>query len=217
VIKLIGIEKSYPGKHGRIHVLRGIDAEFPTEESVGILGANGAGKSTLLRVIAGTERPNFGRVIRSGSISWPIGFAGSFAISLSGAENLRFVCRVYDADIDRVTEFVAAFSELGPALNEPVRSYSTGMRSRLAFALSMAIDFQTYIVDESLAVGDAAFYAKCEAIFDERRTRSNILLVSHSREMIARYCSRAAVLHQGKLAMFDSVDEGYDYYMSTRG
>ncbi len=216
MIELIGVEKSYPGKHGRIHVLRGIDAQIPSDVSVGILGANGAGKSTLLRIIAGAERPNYGRVVRSGSISWPLGFSGSFATSLSGAENLRFVSRIYNADIERVTEFVSQFSELGPAMNEPVRSYSTGMRSRLAFALSMAIDFQTYIIDESLAVGDADFYAKCEAIFEERRQRSNILMASHSPETIRRYCSKTGVMYRGKLTLFDSVDEGYDFYMSNR-
>jgi capsular polysaccharide transport system ATP-binding protein len=214
MIELENVSKSYPGKQGRIQVLRDVNAHIPTGESVGILGANGAGKSTLLRVIAGAERPNYGRVRRTGTISWPLGFSGSFAISLTGEENLRFVCRIYDADIDQVTAFVEDFSELGSAMREPVRNYSTGMRSRLAFALSMAIDFQTYIIDETLAVGDADFQAKCEAIFDQRRERSSVLMASHSIDMVKRYCTRAAVVYRGSLRMFDDVDEGHAYYRS---
>lgn len=213
MIELVDIEKTYPGRKGRIHVLNGINAVFGTGESIGILGANGAGKSTLLRIIAGAERPNYGRVTRSGSISWPLGFSGSFSTSLSGAENLRFVSRIYGADHEEVTDFVTEFSELGRAMNEPIRSYSTGMRSRLAFALSMAIDFETYVIDESLAVGDAAFQAKCEAAFNERRARSSVLMASHSIDMIKQYCTRAAVLNQGQLTMFDDIDEAYHHYL----
>ena len=212
MIEMINLEKSYPTKHGRIHVLRDVNARFETGESVGILGSNGAGKSTLLRILAGAEHPNFGKVVRDGSMSWPLGFSGSFSTSLTGAENLRFVCRIYGADIDEVTDFVEEFSELGPAMRQPIRSYSTGMRSRLAFALSMAIDFDVYVIDESLAVGDAAFQAKCEAEFDKRRERSSVLMASHSIDMITRYCTRAAVLHRGTLRMFDTVEEGHEYY-----
>jgi capsular polysaccharide transport system ATP-binding protein len=212
MIELCNIEKSYPTKQGRVHVLRDISARIETGESVGILGANGAGKSTLLRIIAGAEHPNFGRVVREGSISWPLGFSGSFSSSLTGAENLRFVCRIFNADIEEVTAFVEDFSELGKAMRQPIRTYSSGMRSRLAFALSMAIDFDVYVIDESLAVGDAAFQAKCEAEFDKRRERSSVLMASHSIDMIKRYCRSAAVLHHGTLRMFETVDEGHEYY-----
>lgn len=212
MIELVNLEKSYPSKHGRVHVLRDINARFETGDSIGILGANGAGKSTLLRIIAGAEHPNFGRVVRTGSISWPLGFAGSFSTSLTGAENLRFVCRIYGADIDAVTAFVEDFSELGKAMNQPIRTYSSGMRSRLGFALSMAIDFDVYVIDETLAVGDSAFQAKCEAEFESRRARSSVLLASHSVDMIKQYCNRTAVLHRGTLSMFDTVEEGYEAY-----
>lgn len=215
MIHLRDIEKSYRGKSGPIRVLRGATADFPRGVSTGIIGANGVGKSTLLRIIAGAERPNYGKVIRSGTVSWPLGFSGSFAGSLSGEENLRFVCRIYGADIGEVTEFVADFAELGKAMKEPVKSYSSGMRQRLAFALSMAINFQVYIIDEALAVGDASFQAKCQDIFDRRRADSDVIMTSHSIEMIKQYCSRACVLHGGELTMFDTVDEAHDHYQKV--
>lgn len=212
MIELVDVEKSYRGKHRRIPVLNGITATFDTRDSIGILGHNGAGKSTLLRLVSGAERPNHGLIRRTSTISWPLGFSGSFSASLSGAENLRFVARIYGADIDEVTRFVADFSELGRAMEEPIRTYSTGMRSRLAFALSMAIDFEVYIIDEALAVGDSAFQAKCEAIFAERKARSSVIMASHSIDMIKQYCTRAAVLHGGRLKMFDDIDLAYAYY-----
>lgn len=215
MIRIRDIEKSYRGKSGPIRVLRGATADFPKGRSTGIIGANGVGKSTLLRIIAGAERPNFGTVTRTRSVSWPLGFSGSFAGSLSGSENLRFVCRIYGADIDEVTDFVTDFAELGPAMKEPVKSYSSGMRQRLAFALSMAINFQVYIIDESLAVGDASFQAKCQDIFDRRRADSDVIMTSHSIDMIKQYCSRAAVLHGGELTVFESVDEAHDFYIEA--
>jgi capsular polysaccharide transport system ATP-binding protein len=213
MIELTDIEKTYKGKHGRIHVLRGVTATFPRGDSIGILGQNGAGKSTLLRVMCGTERPSWGTVRRHVTCSWPLGFSGSFSSYLTGAENLRFVCRVYGADIDEVTDFVAEFSELGPSMYEPVKTYSSGMRSRLAFSLSMAVRFQVYVIDEALAAGDVAFQKKCKKIFDDRRSGSDIVMVSHSIQMIKEYCTRAGVLYGGKLTMYDTIDEANEVYM----
>lgn len=213
MIELIDIEKTYAGKQGRIHVLRGVNAVFPRGESVGILGQNGAGKSTLLRIMCGTEGASFGHVRRDVAVSWPLGFSGSFAGNLTGAENLRFVCRIYDADIAEVTEFVAKFSELGISMHEPVKTYSTGMRSRLAFALSMAIRFQVYVIDEALAAGDVAFQRKCNQIFHERRAGSDVIMVSHAIQMIKQYCTRAGVLNGGKLTMYDTIDEANENYL----
>ncbi len=213
MIELIDIEKTYQGKQGRIHVLRGVTSTFARGESVGILGQNGAGKSTLLRIMTGTERPSFGKVRRHVAVSWPLGFSGSFAGSLTGAENLRFVCRIYGADIEEVTDFVTEFSELGPSMHEPVKTYSTGMKSRLAFSLSMAVRFQVYVIDEALAAGDVAFQRKCKKIFNERRAGSDVVMVSHSIDMIKEYCTRAGVLHGGKLTMYDTIDEANEVYM----
>jgi len=213
MIELIDIEKTFQGKQGRIHVIRGVTATFPRGQSIGILGQNGAGKSTLLRIMCGTERASFGKVRRHVTCSWPLGFSGSFSGSLTGAENLRFVCRIYDADVDEVTDFVSSFSELGSSMHEPVRTYSTGMKSRLAFSLSMAVRFQVYVIDEALASGDVAFQRKCKKIFEERRSGSDVVMVSHSIDMIKEYCTRAAVLHGGKLTMYDTIDEANEVYM----
>lgn len=213
MIELIDIEKTYAGNHGRIHVLRGVNAVFPRGQSIGILGQNGAGKSTLLRILCGSERPSFGRVRRHVACSWPLGFAGSFSGTLTGSENLRFVCRIYGADIAEVTDFVASFSELGPSINEPTKTYSTGMRSRLAFSLSMAIRFQVYVIDEALATGDVAFQRKAIKMFEERRSGSDVIMVSHSIAMIKQYCTRAGVLNGGKLTMYDTIDEANENYL----
>lgn len=215
MIELIDIEKTYHGKQGRIHVLRGVSATFPRGDSIGILGQNGAGKSTLLRIMCGTERATFGSVRRHVAVSWPLGFSGSFSGSLTGAENLRFVCRIYGADIEEVTDFVSGFSELGPSMHEPVKTYSSGMKSRLAFSLSMAVRFQVYVIDEALAAGDVAFQRKCKKIFEERRSGSDVIMVSHSIDMVKEYCTRAGVLHGGKLTMYDTIDEANDVYMQV--
>jgi capsular polysaccharide transport system ATP-binding protein len=163
--------------------------------------------------MCGAEGPSFGQVRRHVSCSWPLGYSGSFAGSLTGVENLRFVCRIYGADIAEVTDFVIGFSELGSSINEPVKTYSTGMRSRLAFGLSMAIRFQVYVIDELLAAGDVAFQRKCNAIFAERRAGSDVIMVSHSIHMIKQYCTRAGVLNGGKLTMYDTIDEANEYYL----
>ncbi|MFW2829714.1 ABC transporter ATP-binding protein [Sphingomonas sp. ID0503] len=213
MIELVNIEKSYRKKAGgRRQVLDGISATFERGHSYGLIGNNGAGKSTLLRIMGGAERPNYGVIRKDVQISWPLGFSGSFNGSLSGLENLRFVCRIYGADIPAVTEFVHDFAELGKSILEPVKTYSSGMRQRLAFALSMAIDFEVYLVDETLAVGDAAFQAKCHREFEARRAHSDVLLTSHSPQMLEEYCTRGAVLHEGRLTMFDSIKDALDYY-----
>jgi capsular polysaccharide transport system ATP-binding protein len=152
-------------------------------------------------------------VRRHVAVSWPLGFSGSFSSSLTGAENLRFVCRIYGADIDEVTDFVTDFSELGPSMHEPVRTYSSGMKSRLAFSLSMAVRFQVYVIDEALVAGDVAFQRKCKKIFNERRSVADVVMVSHSIDMIKEYCTRAGVLHGGKLTMYDTIDEANEVYL----
>lgn len=214
MIELINVDKRYRrGKFGAFNtVLRDVNARFHKGHSYGILGANGVGKSTLLRLIAGSEQPNRGRVLRDVTVSWPMGFTGSFNAQLTGIENLRFVCRIYGRDIDQVADFVADFSELGAAMHEPVSTLSSGMRQRLAFGLSMAIDFETYIVDESLAAGDKAFQEKAFRAFDARREFSDVLMTSHSLFMIKQFCTRGGVLHGGSLTIFDTVDEAAEFY-----
>jgi capsular polysaccharide transport system ATP-binding protein len=212
MIQLRKVTKTYPGPHGRIVVLDQLEGMFPSGESVGILGRNGAGKSTLLRILGGAELPDAGKITRKGRVSWPIGFAGGFSPSLTGEENCRFVARIYHADVKRVVAFSEQFADIGEHFEMPVRTYSSGMRARLAFGLSMAIDFDVYLVDEVTAVGDTRFQERCHAAFEERRKRSSLIIVSHSLQTLRDYCKRCAVVHRGRLHFFDSVDEANTMY-----
>lgn len=212
MIELRDVCKSYETAAGPNCVLDHVSIRFPARTSVGILGYNGAGKSTLLRVIGGAELPDCGQIIRRGNVSWPIGFAGGFNSSLTGEENCRFVARIYGQDIDRVVDDAQAFAEIGNYFTMPVRTYSSGMRARLAFGLSMAIDFDVYLVDEVTAVGDKRFQEKCRDAFDERRERSSVIIVSHQTRTLKEYCQQFAVLRDGRLALFDDLGEAAEYY-----
>jgi capsular polysaccharide transport system ATP-binding protein len=212
VIELSDITKAYATRTGSNVVLDRISFSFPPRTNIGILGKNGAGKSTLLRVIAGTEQADSGSIKWRGLVSWPIGFSGGFNGSLSGEENCRFVARIYGADLDEVVGFTMDFAELGEYFYMPVKTYSSGMRARLAFGLSMAIQFDAYLVDEVTAVGDANFQAKCRRAFEERSDRSSVIIVSHQMSTVRDYCKRCAVLKNGKLLVFDSVDEASAEY-----
>jgi len=206
------ISKAYPMRHGMNRVLNDISLTFPTGENIGILGRNGSGKSTLLRILAGIEQPDAGEIIRRRRVSWPLGFAGGFNGSLTGEENTRFVARIYGADVPRVSRYAWDFSELRDYFYMPVRTYSMGMRSRLAFALSMAIDFSVYLIDEVTAVGDKPFQDKCRNAFRERRERSSVILVSHNLGTIKQFCDSCAVLIDGRLQMCNSIDEAQQRY-----
>ena len=198
MIELSRICKSYSLPRGnRKDVLRDASIIFRPGVNMGILGLNGQGKSTLIRIISGSELPDSGTIKRKGRVSWPIGFTGGFNGSLTGRENLRFTCRIYGADIREVTNFVETFTELGPYMDMPVKTYSSGMRSKLAFGLSMAIGFDFYLIDEAWSVGDASFQAKAEKVFKERKARSTLIVVSHSVATIRKNCDSAAVLHDG--------------------
>jgi capsular polysaccharide transport system ATP-binding protein len=212
VIELRNVTKLYRTSAGPHLVLDDISIRFPALESVGILGKNGAGKSTLLRIIGGAEAPTAGQVVRHGRVSWPIGFSGGFNGSLSGEENCRFVARIYGEDVDRVIDETRAFAELDEYFYEPIRTYSSGMRARLAFGLSMAIDFDLYLVDEVTAVGDSKFRARSQQAFAERRKRAALIMVSHQIATLREYCTRCAVLDRGALTMYDTVDEAEAAY-----
>jgi len=212
MIELHDVGKRYRTRSGWRPVLRGVGLRVARGEKVGIVGRNGAGKSTLVRLIGGTEAPDSGRVTRSMSVSWPLAFAGGFQSSLTGLDNLHFVCRIYGADYTRARAFVEDFSELGADLREPVRHYSSGMRARLAFAMSMAVEFDCFLVDEVIAVGDARFHDKCRRELFERRSDRALVIVSHDAHFVRERCSRAYVLHEGRLHAFESVDEALARY-----
>ena len=214
MIEFRNVYKSYKLKNSHKIILKDISFKFPEKKNIGVLGVNGAGKSTLLRLIAGTEFPDSGKIIRSGHYSWPLGFSGSFHPTLTGIENLRFACRIYGADIKEVTEYVEAFSELGRFIHEPIKTYSSGMRSRLAFALSMAIDFDVYLVDEIMGVGDKGFQDKCRAAFKEKSEKSSIIMVSHDMNTIRDYSDVALLLTGEHLEIHEDVDKAIEMYNS---
>ena len=212
MIALQNVTKTYPTLHGINVVLNDITAVFPRRRNIGIIGRNGAGKSTLMRLISGSECPDSGAILRRCRVSWPVGFSGGFSGSLTGAENTRFVARIYGMDVETVAAFAHAFSEVGEYFYMPVKTYSSGMRARLAFALSMAIDFDVYLVDEITAVGDSQFQKKCRTAFEERRERSTLIIVSHDMATIRSYCDSCALLRNGKLHFYDTLEEAQVAY-----
>lgn len=217
MIELKNLGKSYHTRQGRRVVLENINLRVDRTEKIGILGRNGAGKSTMIRMISGAELPTSGTIRRSMSVSWPLAFGGAFQSSLTGMDNLRFICRVYGANARAVEPFVQEFSELGYYLREPVKTYSAGMRARLAFAISMAVDFDCFLIDEIVAVGDSRFHAKCHAELFEKRKDRSLIIVSHDPGYIREHCDRAAVLVEGRLHTFDMVDEAYAFYEKSGG
>lgn len=207
MIELKNLTKYYDLRGQRTMVADNITATFPSGKCIGLLGRNGAGKSSLLRMIAGTMHPNSGSIDITGSMSWPVGFAGSFHADLTGAENTTFIARVYGVDTAELCEYVQDFSELRKHFHLPVRSYSSGMRSRLAFGISMGIQFDTYLVDEVTSVGDAAFKRKSQKVFVERMKVSGAIMVTHNMTMIRNVCDEAAILEEGRLTYYTDVDE----------
>ena len=212
MIRLEQVCKRYGTRLGQRPVLDHVDLTLERGRHIGILGRNGAGKSTLIRLLSGAERPTSGRIHRGMSVSWPLAFTGAFQTHLTGLDNLKFVCRVYGVEWKPLVPFVEEFTELGIYLREPVMHYSAGMAMRLAFALSMAIEFDCFLVDEGMAVGDARFGARCHVELFEKRKDRSFILVSHDPNIIRAYCERAAVLHLGRLYQFPTVDEAFAFY-----
>jgi len=212
MITLNHVVKTYHTRHGSSTVLDGISLQVKPGEKIGILGRNGSGKSTLIRLISGAERPTSGSITRGMGVSWPLAFGGAFQGSLTGLDNLRFICRVYGTTADDKIEYVQDFSELGKYLREPVKTYSSGMRARLAFAISMVIEFDCYLIDEIIAVGDARFHAKCQQeLFEKRQDRAKII-VSHQTDVIRSLCKTIFVLDNGRIEEFDNIDRAYACY-----
>jgi capsular polysaccharide transport system ATP-binding protein len=212
MIILDRISKNYPTRGGSVRVLGEVNLAVQPGERVGILGKNGSGKSTLIRLISGAELPTSGQVRRSMSVSWPLAFGGAFQGALTGVDNLRFISRVYGVNAEDKIDFVEEFSELGLYLREPVRSYSAGMRARLAFAISMIVEFDCFLIDEIIAVGDARFHEKCNhELFGKRADRA-MIIVSHDANYILQHCHRAAVLVDGRLHHPPTLEEAFEFY-----
>lgn len=212
MIEVIDLVKQYPSNAGLRTILDGVDLVVQPGDRVGILGRNGAGKSTLIRMIAGAEPPTSGLVRRSMSVSWPLAFSGGFHGRLTGMDNLRFICRIYGVNFRDKLPFVEEFTDLGSYLNEPMTTYSSGMRARLAFAISMSIDFDCYLVDEVMAVGDESFRERCQYELFEKRKDKTMVMVSHSRGYLQSNCNRFLLLREGKIFEYADPDEAYwDY------
>ncbi len=212
MIIMENVSKAFRTGQGKRVILDKVSTVFPRGKSVGILGHNGAGKSTLVRLLAGVEAPDTGRIQRHANVSWPLGFGGAFHSSLTGAENARFAARIYGANARKVVQFVEEFAELKEYLHMPFRTYSSGMRARLAFGVSMAIKFDVYLVDEITAVGDERFKARCHEVLRERMVESDIIIISHSIKTIKAYCDIGVVLEKGKLVMYDDLNEAIAVY-----
>jgi len=210
------VHKRYRMRHGHSNwVLRGVSFTIPRGLNVGLLGRNGAGKSTLLRLIGGIDVPTRGQIVRRCRVSWPMGYAGGLQGSLTGRQNAKFVCRIHGLAEDEIPEhlrFIESFAELGDAFDEPVKTYSTGMRSRLQFAMSLAFDFDIYISDEVTAAGDALFRKKAAEAFKRLAQRAGLIMVSHSESTLRQFCTAGLWLHDGKTEWFDDINEAIQAY-----
>ena len=212
MIRLHHLHKRYRTAAGDRVVLDNVSATFPSGKSVGILGLNGAGKSTLVRIIGDAEAPDSGRVSSDGRISWPLGYAGGFQATLTARENARFVARIYGENPRYIEDFTADFAELGDYFDVPLKAYSAGMRSRFAFSVSLACNFDYYLVDEALETGDARYKEKFRLAFEERRADASVILVSHNEQTVRRNCDMAAILHEGRLVVYDNIKDAMRAY-----
>lgn len=201
------VTKVYHTRGGSKCVLDHVSFTIRKGQSIGVIGPNGAGKSTLTRLIAGIEYPTSGKVTRAMSVSWPLGFAGAFQGSLTGADNARFIARIYNKPVDWVLSYVNEFAELGSYFNMPVKTYSSGMMARLAFGVSLAVEFECYLIDEITAVGDSRFRERCQAALDERKQRGTLIMVSHEVETLRSHCKSGALLRNGQVHFYEEIDE----------
>ena len=220
MIKIENLTKSYRTPQGRHYVFKDLNVEIPSGTSVALIGRNGAGKSTLLRMIGGIDRPDSGSITTNKTISWPVGLSGGFQGSLTGRENVKFVARLYSKpeELKEKVGFVENFSELGKYFDMPIKTYSSGMKSRLGFGLSMAFYFDYYLVDEVMAVGDAKFKSKCDYIFKEKNNESSFLMVSHSLNSLKNFCNSALYIgRDNKVEYMESVDEAINKYINHEG
>lgn len=217
MFELRNVTKSYLTPNGRRYVFRNLSLAIPPGKNIGLIGRNGAGKSTLMRLLGGADVPDSGTIITDRSISWPVGLTGGFQGSMTGRDNIKFVCRIYGATGDAMREkirYVQDFAEIGDWIDEPIKTYSSGMRSRVAFGLSMAFDFDYYLIDEVMSVGDAQFKRKCNEVFQEKLQKSNVVLVTHTMSEVEKLCDVVLLVRNGEIQVYDDVSEGIKAYSS---
>jgi capsular polysaccharide transport system ATP-binding protein len=212
MIHLEDVTKAYPSKFGRHIVLDGITIDFPPGINTAIMGPNGAGKSTLMRLLSGAEMPTSGRIVCDAAVSWPLGFKGGLHGSLSGRENVAFIARIYRRDYQQMLKYVEDFAEIGRFIDEPIKNYSSGMKAKPSFGVSLAIQFDYYLIDEVMSVGDPKFRRKSKAALLERLNNATVIMISHSPSLMKEYCVRGLVVDSGRLLEFPNIDEAIAYY-----
>jgi len=218
MITVRDVTKIYPMRGGgRRRVLDNVSFDVRLGQSIGILGRNGSGKSTLAKIIGGAIPPTSGTITREMSVSWPLGFVGGFQSSLTGADNVRFIARLYGVPAHILMDFVEDFAEIGDYIRMPVRTYSSGMCARLTFGISLALEFDCYLIDEATAVGDARFAEKCERALLRRREQGSLIMISHSAKVLRTYCDMGAVLSDGRLTVYDDLNEAIQIYEGIIG
>ncbi|WP_346265276.1 ABC transporter ATP-binding protein [Burkholderia sp. IDO3] len=202
-------------KQGRKYIFRDLSFLVPPDRNIALIGRNGAGKSTLMRLLCGTDVPDSGKIITDKRISWPVGLGGGFQGSLTGRQNVKFICRTLGAEgpqMEKIIAYVEEFAELGDYFHQPVKTYSSGMSARLRFGMSLAFDFDYYMVDEAMSVGDAHFRAKAEEEFKRRTGKSNLILVTHGMGQVRKLCDIVLLLRDGRVDVFEDVEEGISAY-----
>ncbi|WP_459618477.1 ABC transporter ATP-binding protein [Bordetella sp. 2513F-2] len=220
MIELRNITKSYLTIKGRKYVFRDLSFTVPPGRNIALIGRNGAGKSTLMRLLCGLDMPDSGKIITDKKISWPVGLSGGFQGSLTGRQNVKFVCRVQGVSGEAMRECVRSvqeFAEIGSAFDEPVKTYSSGMRARVAFGLSLAFDFDYYLIDEAISVGDAHFRDKATAAFQDKVGKANVILVTHGMGQVRKMCDMVLLLENGQVTSFEDIDEGIKAYQQVPG
>lgn len=214
MIEFNNVSKYFPTPAGKHYILKNVTLTLPGDKNIGVFGANGSGKSTLMNLLAGVDQPNRGSIRIKGNVSWPLGLTG-YQGSMTGRENATFICRVYgksNAEIKEKVSFIKAFSEIGDFFEMPLKTYSSGMRSKFSFAVSMAFDFDYYLIDELTAVGDAAFKKKCQQMFEEKKSRANFLFVSHNMQELKRQCDMGIFIKDSKIHVYDRIDDAIAAY-----
>ncbi|ORT51880.1 sugar ABC transporter ATPase [Vibrio sp. qd031] len=213
MIVLKDLTKFYPSDLGNQYVFNKVNFRFPEGHNIALMGSNGAGKSTLFRILAGSEYPNKGRVVTDKALSWPVALATGIHPQMTGRENTRFIGRVNGvADLNGFEEKVKQFAELGIKYDLPVRTYSSGMRSRLAFGCCIAIDFDVYLIDEATSVGDQKFRKKAKQALLEKSQSANVIMVSHETDELKQFCDSAVIIHKGDLTFYPDLDHALDIY-----
>lgn len=216
MIKINNISKTYPIRNGSHKVLENINLQINSGDKLGILGTNGSGKSTLIRILSGVEKPDKGEVLTTSKISWPLALSGGFQGSLTGLDNMKFICRVYGVNYKEKEEELLEFTELGKFLREEVKKYSAGMRARLAFGISLLIDFDCYLIDEITSVGDAVFQEKCKLELFQKRRDKTFIIISHEEELLTKECNKFIVLQDANISEFSNAIDAYSFYNDSQ-